>query len=37
LNFIVFAADMFERYSKIMNEGNSALGEKLLDFMIEAT
>jgi inositol 1,4,5-triphosphate receptor type 3 len=36
INFIIFVADLFEKYSKIMNENNSPLGEKLLDFLIEA-
>ncbi len=36
LNLIIFVADLFEKYSKILNENNSPLGEKLLDFLIES-
>lgn len=35
LNFIVFTADLFEKYAEIMNENNAPLGQKLLDFLIE--
>ena len=36
INYILFVVDLFEKYSKIMNESNSPLGEKMLDFLVEA-
>jgi inositol 1,4,5-triphosphate receptor type 3 len=35
VNMIVYVADLFEKYSKIMNEHNAPLGEKMIDFLIE--
>ncbi|CAD8112241.1 unnamed protein product [Paramecium sonneborni] len=35
INFIMFTAELFEKYVQIMNEQNVALGQKLLDFLIE--
>ncbi|CAD8120276.1 unnamed protein product [Paramecium sonneborni] len=35
INFIMFTAELFEKYVEIMNEHNAALGQKLLDFLIE--
>nr|CAR82067.1 TPA: calcium release channel IV1b [Paramecium tetraurelia] len=35
INFIMFTADLFEKYVEIMNEHNAALGQKILDFLIE--
>lgn len=32
---IVYMADLFEKYSKFMNELNSPLGEKMIEFLIE--
>lgn len=31
----MFTAELFEKYVEIMNEHNAALGQKLLDFLIE--
>jgi hypothetical protein len=33
---IVFVAEMFEKYSKIVNVHNCPLGEKMIDFLIES-
>ena len=35
LNMIAFAADLLEKYSKMITERNKDLGEKILDFLIE--
>ncbi|CAD8123813.1 unnamed protein product [Paramecium sonneborni] len=35
VNFIMFTVELFEKYVEIKNEDNVALGQKLLDFLIE--
>ncbi|CAD8205015.1 unnamed protein product [Paramecium pentaurelia] len=35
INFIMFTAELFEKYVEKMNEHNAALGQKILDFLIE--